>query len=224
MQHRLSSRPMEHPRRRIRAPLAELPRVSAPMESEEATRFRHQPPPRASRMPLATRWNALRILTVTTPSPSASSPAVATRMRRTPRRDNPLEWSIRRLVFAQGLRYRVDARPEMTLLRRADLLFRNARVAVFVDGCFWHVCPRHATWPKANAAWWRRKLLGNEARDRDTDRRLRSAGWRVVRVWEHEDPVRAAARIVRVVRSRLALVRACAPGARAVRRGTRPGS
>ena len=135
-------------------------------------------------------------------SPTASSPAVADRMRSTPQRDNSLEWSIRRLVFASGLRYRVDAKPEATLRRRADLLFRGARIAVFLDGCFWHVCPLHATWPKANAAWWRRKLLGNVARDRDTDRRLREAGWLVVRVWEHEDPVRAARRIVTAVRRR----------------------
>lgn len=161
---------------------------------------------------------------MTSKAPAASSPAVTERMRATSRRDNPLEWSIRRLVFASGLRYRVDAKPVVTLRRRADILFRAARVAVFVDGCFWHVCPKHATWPKANAAWWRRKLLGNKARDRDTDRRLRKAGWLVVRIWEHDDPVRAAARVVRAVRSRLARVRASGPSARAVRRGTRPGS
>ena len=76
--------------------------------------------------------------------------------------------------------------------RRADLVFPRARVAVFVDGCFWHRCPRHATSPKNNAAWWATKLDGNVARDRDTDERLAAAGWTVVRIWEHEDPVTAA--------------------------------
>ena len=123
-------------------------------------------------------------------------------LRRTPQRDNPLELSIRRLVHAAGLRYRVDVAPEPGLRRRADLLFRKARVAVFVDGCFWHCCPRHATWPKNNAAWWRAKLLGNVARDRDTDRRLRRAGWHVVRIWEHEDPARAVASLIRIVTKR----------------------
>src|SRR5439155_11794624 len=81
--------------------------------------------------------------------------------------------------------------------RRADILFTRARLAVYVDGCFWHVCPRHATWPKANAAWWKKKLEGNVLRDRGTDRMLRAAGWRVAHVWSHADPERAAARIAR---------------------------
>lgn len=106
---------------------------------------------------------------------------------------------IRRFVHTAGLRYRIDARPEPGLHRRADLLFRAGKVAVFVDGCFWHCCPKHASWPKANAAWWRKKLLGNVARDRDTDRHLRAAGWLVLRIWEHEEPDRAAARIVSAV-------------------------
>jgi DNA mismatch endonuclease (patch repair protein) len=72
------------------------------------------------------------------------------------------------------------------LRRRADIVFTKQRVAVFVDGCFWHVCPLHATYPKSNAAWWRAKLAANVARDRDTDRRLAGAGWAVVRGWEHE--------------------------------------
>lgn len=86
--------------------------------------------------------------------------------------------------------------------RRADLVLRATKVAVFVDGCFWHCCPRHATWPRTNAAWWRAKLRANVARDRDTDRSLRARGWMVVRVWEHEAPHRAAARIVRAVSRR----------------------
>ena len=134
--------------------------------------------------------------------PKAGSAEIAARMRNTPRRDNPLELAIRRLVHAAGLRYRVDVAPEPHLRRRADLLFRRARVAVFVDGCFWHACPRHGTLPKANRTFWEAKLARNRSRDRDTDRRLRAKGWRVVRVWEHEAADDAAARVLRWVRER----------------------
>lgn len=135
-------------------------------------------------------------------TPSASSTVVATRMRRTRRRDTPAEVAIRRLLHSMGLRYRIDLAPIAGLRRRADIVFSVAKVAVFVDGCFWHCCPRHASWPKANWRWWKAKLLGNVARDRDTDMRLRRAGWLVVRVWEHEQPARAATRIVRAVNRR----------------------
>jgi DNA mismatch endonuclease (patch repair protein) len=86
--------------------------------------------------------------------------------------------------------------------RRADILFTRPRVAVFVDGCYWHSCPIHRTTPKANREWWIAKLETNERRDRDTDLRLREAGWEVVRVWEHEDPETAADRIEVIIRSR----------------------
>jgi DNA mismatch endonuclease (patch repair protein) len=69
---------------------------------------------------------------------------------------------------------------------RPDFVFRKSRTAIFVDGCFWHGCPRHATWPAHRAAWWRRKIEGNKTRDRLVNRMLRRAGWRVVRIWEHE--------------------------------------
>lgn len=120
----------------------------------------------------------------------------------TPRRDTPCELALRSAVHRLGLRFRVDW-PLPGTRRRADLAFVTPRVAVFVDGCFWHGCPVHATWPKANAAWWREKLAGNVARDRDTDARLRRAGWRVLRFWEHADMAKAARRIEHVVRRRL---------------------
>ncbi len=69
---------------------------------------------------------------------------------------------------------------------KPDFVFPKLRLAVFVDGCFWHGCPSHATWPKQNAAFWRKKILGNRARDRRVNRELCALGWRVVRVWEHE--------------------------------------
>jgi DNA mismatch endonuclease (patch repair protein) len=97
--------------------------------------------------------------------------------------------------------------------RRADVVFPRARVAVFVDGCFWHGCPEHASWPKANAAWWRAKIEANRRRDSATDEALLHAGWRVVRVWAHEDPETAADRIAHVLKEARADV------ARTTRRG-----
>jgi DNA mismatch endonuclease, patch repair protein len=84
--------------------------------------------------------------------------------------------------------------------RRTDVAFPARKVAVFVDGCFWHGCPQHGTWPRANAAWWRAKIEGNAARDRDTDARLTAAGWAVLRFWEHEGAAGAAAAVARAVR------------------------
>ena len=81
-------------------------------------------------------------------------------------------------------------------------MFVRARVAVFVDGCFWHCCPIHQTYPKANADWWATKLHANRQRDIDTNRQLRKAGWLVARVWAHEAPPAVAARITRLVRAR----------------------
>lgn len=102
------------------------------------------------------------------------------------------------------MRYRVDVAPIRGARRRADLVFTRAKVAVYVDGCFWHRCPLHATAPKANRAWWVEKLDANVARDRDTDRRLREAGWIALRIWEHENPETSATRVERVVRRRIA--------------------
>lgn len=88
-----------------------------------------------------------------------------------------------------GLRYRVDLRlPDAGPRRRADVVFTRSKVAVYVDGCFWHGCPDHGSAPRANAGYWAAKLARNRARDDDTDRRLTAAGWTVVRVWEHENP------------------------------------
>lgn len=124
-------------------------------------------------------------------------------MQLTPRRDTPCELAVRSAVHATGLRFRVDWALPGTR-RRADLAFVKAKVAVFVDGCFWHGCPEHVTWPKANAAWWRAKIKGNARRDRDTDAMLRGSGWTVLRFWEHEDPGKAGRAIARVILGRRA--------------------
>ena len=122
-------------------------------------------------------------------------------MQATRRRDTPGELALRAALRALGLRYRIDgALPDTR--RRADIAFSSPRVAVFVDGCFWHGCPDHRTWPKTNAAWWRAKIEGNVERDRDTDVRLRSAGWTVMRFWAHDDMKAAARRIAQAVRKR----------------------
>jgi DNA mismatch endonuclease (patch repair protein) len=135
--------------------------------------------------------------------PAASSPEALTRMTRQRRRDTGPEMAIRRLLFARGLRYRVDAAlPGMR--RRADMLFRSAKVAVFVDGCFWHGCPEHGTRPKSNASWWAEKIATNVQRDRDTDQRLAMAGWHVMRVWEHEPAAEAARRIADLIADKTA--------------------
>jgi len=134
--------------------------------------------------------------------PTASSAVALNRMKTVRRRDTTAEVAIRRLLHAQGHRYRVDRPAINGTRRRADLIFATAHVAVFIDGCFWHSCPQHATHPKANAAWWAAKLAANRHRDADTDRQLAAAGWKVVRVWEHEAPNAAAARIARAVRAR----------------------
>jgi DNA mismatch endonuclease (patch repair protein) len=123
-------------------------------------------------------------------------------MQVTLRRDTPGELALRSALRALGLRYRVDATLPGTR-RRADVAFLGAKVAVFVDGCFWHGCPTHGTWPKANAAWWRQKIEGNRRRDRDTDRRLMRDGWVVLRFWEHEDALRAARVVASALRPRV---------------------
>ncbi|HWA66694.1 MAG TPA: very short patch repair endonuclease [Mycobacteriales bacterium] len=135
------------------------------------------------------------------PDVTAPSCAVQSRMRSQARRDTKAELALRRELHRRGLRYRVDCAVISGSRRRADVVFMRARVAVFVDGCFWHCCPVHGTSPKANADWWSAKLAANVRRDRDTDARLREEGWTVVRVWEHEDMAVAAEAIGARVKS-----------------------
>jgi len=110
------------------------------------------------------------------------------------------ERALRRELHRRGLRYRVNV---ATLPGRPDIALTRARIAVFVDGCFWHGCPEHAVAPKANAEWWRSKLDANVKRDRLTEDRLRETGWAVIRAWEHEDPTDVAEVIEREWRSRI---------------------
>lgn len=137
-----------------------------------------------------------------THAPPALSADTSKRMKAVRRRDTEAELAVRRLLHARGHRYRVDRPVIRGTRRRADLVFAAAQVAVFIDGCFWHSCPKHATHPKTNAAWWAAKLADNRRRDAHTDQQFTAAGWKVVRVWEHEAPEAAAARIARAVRGR----------------------
>lgn len=116
------------------------------------------------------------------------------------RRDTKPELAVRRRLHAAGLRYRVDAAPISGLNRRADVVFTKQKVAVFIDGCFWHGCPGHGSHKFGmNAEYWSRKIEANQARDVDTNRRLITAGWTVLRYWEHADPADVAATIIEVL-------------------------
>jgi DNA mismatch endonuclease, patch repair protein len=135
----------------------------------------------------------------------ASSPAARAVMRANRGRDTRPEVALRSAVHSRGLRYRVNIRPIKEMRRTADLVFTKAKVAVFLDGCFWHGCAEHhrpAT--GATAEFWNNKIVNNRLRDTDTDDQLRRAGWQVIRVWEHEDPVEAAARIAWVIEEKRA--------------------
>lgn len=129
------------------------------------------------------------------PRPVPLDDIVRARMSAQARRDTTPELALRSALHRQGLRFRVHRRPLPSVRREADLVFPGFRVAVFVDGCYWHCCPEHGTEPRTNKDWWRHKLTGNQARDRDTDRRLWEAGWLPVRVWEHEPVDEAATRV-----------------------------
>ena len=132
-------------------------------------------------------------------SVTPSSPGVSARMSRQASKDTEAELAVRRLLHASGLRYRVEYPVPGMPRRRIDVAFTRAKVAVLIDGCFWHGCPEHATRPKANADWWRTKLDRNMARDRETTEHLRTAGWTVLRFWEHMPAEEVAATVRAVV-------------------------
>lgn len=133
------------------------------------------------------------------PEQFASSPAVRRKMQAQPSRDTAPELALRSVLHARGLRYFVHRRPLPGLNRQADIVFPGVRVAVFVDGCFWHGCPRHANMPVNNADFWHKKLATNRQRDREVTLDLRGLNWRVIRIWEHDlvsSPVRCVRRIL----------------------------
>lgn len=132
--------------------------------------------------------------------PRPLNEAVRRQMQSMPRVDTGVEVALRRELHRLGLRYRVHVR---ALPGTPDIALTKARVAVFVDGCFWHRCPQHGTSPKNNSAWWAAKLDGNVVRDRRKDMQLQDLGWTPIHVWEHEDPAVAAGEIYRIWRERV---------------------
>ncbi len=106
-------------------------------------------------------------------------------MRGNTRRNTKPELALRRLVHARGLRYRVDTKP-VGVRYSADLIFTPSRIAVFVDGCFWHACKEHWTAPKTRQRYWREKARDNRLRDRKANAAYRARGWMVLRIWEHD--------------------------------------
>src|SRR5437016_4590433 len=119
-------------------------------------------------------------------APPSSAHATAT-MRANPGRDTAPEILIRSLLHRAGARFRKGLRVDLPGGRvRPDIAFPRARLAIFIDGCFWHGCPQHAEWPSANAEFWKTKIEGNRRRDSDQTARLKKAGWHVIRIWEHE--------------------------------------
>lgn len=131
----------------------------------------------------------------------ASSPGVRRSMQANKGRDTMPELALRRELHRRGLRFFVSRRPIPELRRTADILFPRRRVAVFVDGCFWHGCPEHHTIAKSNASFWAEKVRANRARDADTTRQLCAEGWTVLRFWEHEDVIAAADAVEGALRS-----------------------
>jgi DNA mismatch endonuclease, patch repair protein len=127
--------------------------------------------------------------------PLPASPKVSSQLSRVRRRDTTPEMRLRSLLHGAGLRFRVDHPIVGLPRRRADIVFPRARVAVFVDGCFWHGCADHYVPPKNNASWWQEKIATNRQRDAETDVVLDRLGWTVIRAWEHEPADLAADRI-----------------------------
>ena len=134
--------------------------------------------------------------------PKASSAAAKKRMQSTRQKNTSAEVRLRSELHRLGLRFRLNKRLIPKLRRTVDIVFSKIRLAVFVDGCFWHGCPQHATCPKSNSQFWLDKIKTNMQRDLDTNRRLEELGWKVIRIWEHEDPKDAAQKIYRIVRER----------------------
>lgn len=118
-------------------------------------------------------------------------------MRANRRRDTKPELELRSALHARGLRYRKDMRlTDVSGSPRPDIVFTRARLAVFVDGCFWHSCPDHGRAPGSNTAYWTPKLARNVERDRGNDAQLLAAGWKVLRIWEHTPTVDAVSMVI----------------------------
>jgi DNA mismatch endonuclease (patch repair protein) len=128
-------------------------------------------------------------------APPPSSAAVSAVMRGNRKTDTRPEIALRSALHRRGHRFRKNVRPEPDINCRVDILFRRTRLVIFVDGCFWHGCPKHGTSPRTNAVYWTPKIARNVERDRANDELLARRGWQVLRTWEHEPPTEAVSRI-----------------------------
>ena len=146
------------------------------------------------------------------PSYLSSSSDASRRMAKVRQTGTDAELALRREMYCIGLRYRVGYEVLKKPRRVADVAFPGRKIAVFVDGCFWHGCPEHATWPKRNAEFWRQKIEANRQRGADTDARLQAIGWTALRFWSHESPAKAAAMVARAVANADTKPRATASG------------
>lgn len=134
------------------------------------------------------------------PYPHPTSAAVSKVMRANKKTGSKPEVRVRSLLHRQGFRFRKNHRIDVDGLRvRPDIVFSRARLAVFIDGCFWHRCPNHGFHPRSNTLYWTSKLDRNVERDQAVNRALSTGGWRVVRIWEHVPPDEAAFRIATIL-------------------------
>lgn len=140
-------------------------------------------------------------------APIASSPRVRKVMQAIPSRDTAPEKALRSILHRMGLRFRKDREPVEGVRCKADVVFRKARVCVFIDGCFWHRCPKHFRPPKTNTEWWLEKVKDNQERDNRKTMLIKKHGWMVLRYWEHEiqhdNTIKIATKISNAVKKRV---------------------
>ena len=143
------------------------------------------------------------MVTVQTETSWALSAGVRRSMQSNRGRDTKLELRVRSALHREGLRFRKHVRPILSLRCTADVVFPRERLAVFIDGCYWHSCPKHASRPKTNGEWWQSKLDRTRERDEHNVQELSRAGWHVLRVWEHQE----VTEVVKTVTQALAQLR-----------------
>lgn len=128
--------------------------------------------------------------------PVQTNPVHSRRLRKQATKNTSPERTIRQLLYREGRRYRVHYPVPGMPRRTIDIAFPRRRVAVFVDGCFWHGCAEHARSSRTNLEYWEPKIAGNRYRDLETQRHLEDAGWTVLRIWEHEQAFESVDRIL----------------------------
>lgn len=142
-------------------------------------------------------------LSIRSRAPASASSLVRRIMQANTNCETEVERKLRSVLHRAGLRFRKEAAPVPGLRCKADIVFRRRQVCVFIDGCFWHGCPKHFENPKVNAAWWRAKIAANRERDRRQAKLLQRYGWSVLRYWEHEVDGKSLSRIVAEVKRAL---------------------